>query len=383
MNILSVTNLFPDSSRPYYATFNRQQLASLAENHQLRVITPIPWPRYLKLSFSGSEIAPPPGMQSGLEVYYPVYYYTPRILRRWYGRFYLYSISSIFGRLVKEQRPDILYATWAYPDCYAVSILSRRHGLKLVSRVHGSDINDYFRFPRRKRLILDAMISSDAVISVSEELKRKLVNAGVKGDRIQVVLNGVDKSIFRREERLKARDELSLTRDSRIILFAGNLKEVKGLPLLLRAFETVYKPGVQLHILGDGPLKSMLKSMIRGMSCSGSVFMHGTVDHNRMGKWFNASDLFCLPSLNEGTPNVLLESLACGVPVVASDAGGIPDIIDRDSGILFPAGDEEMLAGALAAALERDWNRERVRCPAGTWEENAAEVSDLFSRVIG
>jgi glycosyltransferase involved in cell wall biosynthesis len=112
----------------------------------------------------------------------------------------------------------------------------------------------------------------------------------------------------------------------------------------------------------------------------GRIHFHGRVAHHMIGRWMNACDLFCLPSLDEGTPNVLLEALACRTPVVATDTGGIPEIVSPESGILFPKGDVPALAGALRAALERDWDRDRIVCPASSWEDNARSLAGILQR---
>jgi len=135
---------------------------------------------------------------------------------------------------------------------------------------------------------------------------------------------------------------------------------------------------VELHILGKGSEKKKLQRKIRKSAKNRNIFLHDKVDHEEMPYWFNSCNVFCLPSLNEGTPNVILEALACRKPVVASAVGGIPDIVDRGSGILFPAGDIEALAAALSEAIKKNWNHDEIVCPAGSWEDNAEEIRDIF-----
>ncbi|MBD3178610.1 MAG: glycosyltransferase, partial [Candidatus Latescibacteria bacterium] len=259
MKILGITNLFPDRSRPGLAPFNRQQLNHLAGMNDLRLIVPVPWPHRLRAALSGKKIEPPSGCQEGMTVNYPTYFYTPLVLRNLYGRFYFHSIRTLFRRVVREFSPDLVYATWAYPDCYAASLLARQYGLPLVSRVHGSDINRLFRYRGRRKMILEGLNYSEAVISVSRPLKRKLVEYGVEDEKVKVVLNGIDRDLFRRSSRDEAREVTGISAGAEVILFAGNLRKGKGASLLVEAFRRLERPEAQLHIIGEGPERSRLE----------------------------------------------------------------------------------------------------------------------------
>ena len=166
-----------------------------------------------------------------------------------------------------------------------------------------------------------------------------------------------------------------------MILFAGNLKPVKGIDLLVKAFSGLEDTRIHLHILGTGPEWAQLKAIAQVERVSDRVFFHGNIRHDDMSIWYNAADLFCLPSLNEGTPNVILEALACGLPVVASDTGGIPEMITPESGALFECGDSLSLQKMLGESFATDWDREKIDCPAGTWENNARKLSDVLEQV--
>jgi glycosyltransferase involved in cell wall biosynthesis len=216
------------------------------------------------------------------------------------------------------------------------------------------------------------------VVSVSADLREKLVAAGVEGDRIEVLRNGVDRSIFRPADRSASRRELGLPDGGRIVLFAGNLKAGKGVELLIEAAGAADVEGLSLHIVGDGPLESELRNLARGAE----VFFHGRQPLERVAAWMNAADLFCLPSYDEGMPNVILEALSCAIPVVATDTGGIPEVVEPSSGMLFARGDAAGLARTLEEALSRDWDRGAIDPPAGSWDENAAKLLSILSSAI-
>lgn len=377
MKVICITNLFPDVTRPGFASFNKQQLIHLASSHELRLIVPVPWPRRASLALRGVRPEPTDDCRDIMAVHYPVSFYTPKVMRRYYGAFYERSIRGVFARLVREDRPDVVYATWAYPDCYAASILADRHGLPLVARVHGSDVNTYLQYPARKRRILEAMRRARAVVSVSTALRDLLAAEGIDAARIHVIYNGIDRNLFRPLDRAEARHGLGLDAAKKIILYAGNLEPVKGLDLLIEAFGRL-EAAAELHIIGDGPEERRLAGLARRLPAGKQVRFHGRVEHRHIGAWFNACDVFCLPSLAEGTPNVVLEALACRTPVVASETGGIPEVVPAGSGILFRRGDAGALAHALAEALARSWDRGRIECPAGSWEENARRLGEVL-----
>ena len=182
-----------------------------------------------------------------------------------------------------------------------------------------------------------------------------------------------------------------------MILFAGNLEHVKGIDLLIEAFGRLAAPGasfgaaapggaacaprddLELHILGAGPERERLERLAARSGAGDRIRFHGAERHDRMAAWFNACDLFCLPSRAEGTPNVILEALACGTPVVASDVGGIPAILPARAGTIFPPGNARALESALRETLGRPWDRSRAQCPVGSWEENARAVAALLA----
>lgn len=382
MKIAVVTNLFPDSSRPGLAPFNRQQFIHLAREHELHVVSPVPWLHRMRLALSGRSPVPLKDCGRVMRVEYPTSYYTPKIMRSLYGRFYYMSIAGTMRRLVRRVLPDMIYATWAYPDCFAAVLAGERHGLPVVSRVHGSDINEYFRHPPRKRLILSALRRSKSIIAVSGDLKVRLVSEGIDEGKVHVIYNGIDRDIFHPVASFSARTKLGLSEHVKIVLYAGNLEPVKAVGLLIEAMSRLGKYDAELHILGSGPEYRRLVRLTGSAGLEGRVIFHGSVEHTRMGMWFNACDLFCLPSLDEGTPNVILEALACRTPVVATDTGGIPEILSSESGILFRRGDVDGLAGALNRGLAREWDVEKITCPAGSWGDNAREVGELFAGIV-
>src|SRR5436190_614357 len=138
MRVLVVTNLFPHPLDPNRSTFNRQQIVALAKQHEVRVICPVSWVDELRAKRKMAARIPSGrfGTLGKIPVDYPRYFYTPRILRGWYGRFYLRSVRKTFARAVREFRPDVVLGCWAYPDGWAAVKLGHEAGLPVVLKVH-------------------------------------------------------------------------------------------------------------------------------------------------------------------------------------------------------------------------------------------------------
>src|SRR5690606_8601777 len=269
-------------------------------------------------------------------------------------RFFHASVRATFDRAVRESRPDVVLATWAYPDGWAAVRLARSHGLPVVVMVNGSDVRRMDEVPARSRGTREALCAADGVIAVSADLAARVVALGADPDRALTVLDGVDRTLFNPRDRTQARRALGLADDERHLLFIGNLLPVKGVDVLLQACATLaaQRTDWRLHLVGDGPERARLAAQAQALGIDARVVFHGSRAHAELPEWLRASDLFVLPSRSEGIPNVLLEASACATPWVASDVGGIPEIVSLGAGTLVPPEQPVALADALARGLD-------------------------------
>lgn len=355
MRILTVTNLYPSPFQPQRATFNREQVKALARDHAVAVIAPIAWTEELAARRAGSP-ALPRGRRmewDGVPVAYPRVLFLPRVLRGSYGRFFEWSVRGAFRRAVAALKPDVVFATWAYPDGWAAVRLARRAGLPVVLKVHGSDVLQLDEFPARRRGTAEALRGADRVVAVSRDLARKVGELGADPARVHLVYNGVDASVFRPGDRAEARRQLGLDPARPAVLYVGNLLPVKGPDVLVEACARLAGRGVgfDLHVVGKGPLRPTLERLAADRGVGDRVRFHGVVAHDRLPVWFRAASLLALPSRSEGVPNVLLEASACGTPFVASRVGGVPEVAHLGASRLTPPGDPDGLADAIAAAI--------------------------------
>ena len=321
--IVAITNLFPNEYEPRRGLFNLRQFKALSRLAPLRTVAPVayfPLGSLLGRRASSGRVRDLPleAQVDGLEVGYPKYFYPPKVGRPVQGHLYYLGVKRVVERAVKRVSALALYGTWAYPDGFAVVRLADDLGLPCVIKVHGSDINDYMEVGWRRRVIVSTLNRAGKVIAVSEALKCKMVECGVAEEKIVVVYNGVDREVFTTADRGVAREQLGLEGSGKRVLFVGNLKPVKGLDDLIEAMRqlVVERSDAQLHIIGYGPLETALKQRINAVSLQDNVRFEGEKEPEEIALWMNACDLLCLPSLNEGVPNVVLEALSCGLPVV-------------------------------------------------------------------
>jgi glycosyltransferase involved in cell wall biosynthesis len=385
MRVLVMTNVYPNPYQPNRATYNRHQLRLLAERHPVRVIAPILWTDERRARRAGGPPLPPGRRVTldGLTVDHPRYWYTPKVLRGLYGRFFLWSVRKAFRAAAAEFRPDVVFAPWAYPDGWAAVRLARPAGLPAVIQIHGSDVRLVGDYPGRVGGTADALRQADGVVAVSRDLAERAVRLGADPEWTRVVIDGVDRQTFRPGDRAAARARLGFRPGVRHVLFVGALLPVKGLDVLLDACARL--PGRsapwELHLVGEGALRDRLTRQAAGAGLADRVRSHGGKPHADLPDWFRAADLFVLPSRSEGTPNVLLEAAACGTPFVATAVGGVPDIAPLGASRLVPAEDPGRLAEAIAAALESP----PAPPPAGPRDRRAAveDLAEFLAAVVG
>jgi len=372
MKLLAVTNLFPNAQEPERSTFNFQQFLELAKSCELKVVAPIPHFQY------SNEQVPSFEQIGGIDVSHPRYLVIPKIGRCSHGLAFFIGIWHTLKTIQRSFQYDAILAAWAYPDAFGSALAARLLKKKFFVKVHGSDINLADQYWSRVPMIRWALNQADSVIAVSLPLKQKIVGMGIPQEKVFVISNGVDTKKFFARPKDVCREKLGLSPSCRFILFVGNFSPVKGVLYLIKAFALlVNMPDLKLVLVGDGEERAVLMQLGRALGVGERVIFAGRKPHQDIPVWMSAADVFCLPSLNEGCPNVLLEAMACGTNVVACNVGGVPDIIDAvDKGWLARPKDPEDLARCLIAALKAPGLAQPTR--AISWAENAKILFDLL-----
>lgn len=378
MNVLVITNLYPNKADPNRAPYNRQQVRALRTHARVRVVAPVFW----TAPHARAVAAASPETWDGVEVHHPLYLYPPRFGRAFHAFCYLRSISPLLTRLWRQEPWDVLYGTWLFPDGHAVACAARRFGRPCVLKAHGSDVNEVMQHPLRRVLIRRAVKRAEAVVAVSRALCSRLVALGTPAGRAHLLYNGVDAKVFRPLERPWARRVLDLPEGDPLALFVGNLKQAKGPGLFVEALGRLSRNGRPFLgvILGTGPYRECLEDAIRRERLTGQIRLAGVADHEVLPTWYAAANVVCLPSFMEGVPNVVLEALACGRPVVASRVGGIPEVMDEACGALIPPGDVEALSDAMWQTTAREWDSQALarRIAHLSWDANARSLAGIL-----
>jgi teichuronic acid biosynthesis glycosyltransferase TuaC len=388
LRVLAITKIFPNAVEPLSAPFNRQQFAALARRCELEVMATVPWfpgaGLVARWSSAGKLAAVPRRDRiAGIAVTHPRTVFLPRLAHVTWGPLYAASIAPIMRRY--RGKIDVVLGSWAYPDGFAAVVAASVIGVPCVVKLHGSDINVIAKLPGPRRLTGWALARADGVVAVSRALAGEAIELGARPDRVTVVMNGVDGELFRPADRAAARAELGLPAGP-LALYVGNLKDVKGVQDLAPAWARVLRevPEATLVLVGDGPLRGELAAAVAPYG--ERVKMIAAQPLAQVPRYMAACDVLVLASHNEGTPNVVLEALACGRRVVATAVGGIPDLLaDARLGALVPARDSEALGVALAHALRTPYDPDLVARlgSRGGWDASAAQLHAVLAGAAG
>ena len=387
MNILTFTSLFPNNVRPHHGIFIKERMTRVAAlpGAVVRVVAPVPWFPPLKLGsrWHYSQVKREERIE-GLPVSHPRYLMIPKVGTGWHGPMMAASLRSFVAALRARDPFDVIDAHYVYPDGFAAVEIGRVLGTPVVVSARGSDINLFREIPSVRGHLARTLSGASALIAVSEALAESMRALGAAPRKIHVIPNGVDARKFRPVAREAALGRLGLG-PGRLLLSVGHLTANKGFDRLLRAFRLLLNLGghddVRVAIVGGGTYRNDLERLVASLGLSDRVRLAGEVPHAELHLWYAAADLFCLFSLREGWPNVVLESMACGTPVLATPVGGVPEIVATSQVGALAEGSDETLARAIAQALLRPWDREAIARYAGahTWERAAESVHEVLA----
>ena len=382
MKVLFLSNLFPDAREPRRGLYNARMIKHLAALAEVRVIAPRP--TLAVTGWTRKPIREHRPEDRDLRPLFPAVPYIPRIGSRWNHRMMAWALRPHLGKVVREFQPEIILSSWIYPDSCAVAELLDEFQLPCISIAQGSDIHQYLGNPVRRAIILQSLAKVNHVITRSQELARLVKEAGIAASKVSTIYNGVELDHFSPGNQATARRELGLPGDGKLILYVGNFYPVKAPDFLVETFSRIPDASTHLIMVGAGPLVDQVKTQITSKGLTERVHLMGSQPPEQVAKYFRAADLLCVPSVNEGVPNVILEAFASGLPVVAGRVGGIPEIVTRpELGKLVDSREPAAWAKALAGALENPRDLEKIRAHGQTysWSNTARAYLDLLQRV--
>ncbi len=383
MRILFVTSTYPTPYRPSQGCFNRVLVDSLRESDEIRVIAPVPWPQLRHRPVQAIDHVA--SRWSAVEEFFPVYYYPPKIWRHHYHHFYWYSIRGMVRQLAKNFQPEIVVGYWLHPDGSAAVRAAKLLGVPAIVMSGGSDLRLLTKSEQRAKEIRRALEAAERVIVFSRDLARCAQRLGVPDSKVDVLYRGVDGRIFHAVERRFARRYCGLCEEDVVLFWAGRLVPVKNPTLLLRAAAVLKQEwGQRLKVVvaGDGPLRKGLEQLRTALQISDTVVLKGNLAPAELAMHYNAADATILTSHSEGTPNVLLESIACHTPFVAANVGGVSEIAMTGLDALFDDNDLAGLVAAVKSVVSRKRQPKNRDFEPSDTDSMAQALKSVFSRAL-
>ena len=387
MKIVSLSSSFPSPVHPTAGIFVLHRLAAVARlGADIEVVHPMATcPLIGRLRDRGP--VPAREVRGGLTVHHRPFAYLPGLLKRLDGHSYYRGLVRWMEAYCRRRRIDLLDAHFAWPDGVGASYLARRLGLPYVLTLRGT-INSRAGLPAFRARLADAVRRADAVISVSGPMADLAVELGARAERVGVIANGVDAETFKPIPRDEARRRLGLAADGPLIVCVASAKPQKGHEDLIAALARLQAAARVVLVggpSGSGRYERRLAGQARVRGLADRVVFAGRQDPSRVADYLNAADVSVLASHSEGCPNVVLESLACGTPVVATAVGAVPDLLRAgQTGLIVPPRDPAALAEALDGALTADWSREAIRASVQdrSWAAVGERVLAVFHEVL-
>ena len=388
IRLLTFSTLFPHGMQPNHGIFVQNRLRHLVASGEVvsTVVAPVPYFPFTSSRFGAwAKHAAVPRLEQrhGLTIHHPRYAVIPKIgMNAAPWLLYRAALPYISRLIAAGARFDAIDAHYFYPDGVAAVWLGQKLNLPVVVTARGTDVNLIPQYPRPRRMLQQAIAGAAAVVGVSSALRDVLLELGAQPEKAVTLRNGVETDVFQPlPDRDALRAKLGLTRKT--LISVGYLIDRKGHHRTIEAMKQL--PEFELIIAGEGPDRAKLQAQIDQGGLSDRVRLLGSRPHADLPALYNAADAMVLASSREGWANVLLESMACGTPVVASNIWGNPEVVQtRDAGVIY---DPNTPAGIVAGVRDLFANpptRAATRSYAEpfSWDETTAGQLALFRKVV-
>lgn len=391
MKILVISHMYPSRKKGVYGIFVHKHIKALInQGCEVKVISPVPYVpfplRYIKQKWRDYDDIPKKDIIEGVEVYYPRYIDFPKSFMFAYSGYFMYlGINNIIKKIYKDWKFDIIHSHVGLPDGFAGMLVNKHYKLPNIVTIHGQDFqHTIHKNERCKKNLYKALEKSNKVITVSNKLKN-IVDSENFSDRVVVINNGID---------LKDCTNLSLGLghsygvDENTVLSASNLIKTKGIDLNIKAISLLITkyPNIKYLIIGDGPEKEKLKSLVDELGLKDNVFFLGKLPHEEVMKYMSIVNIFCLPSWEEGFGVVYIEAMAHGKPTIGVKGEGIEDVIvSGENGFLVNPHDEKDIADTIDYLLSNPDKRSEIGQKGKdtvinkfTWGQNANKTITVY-----
>ena len=386
MRVLVLSEFYPHEKNPHEGIFVREQLLELSKHCEIRVLAPamrhVPLPRYRILRTQEAPIGRFPHNKIPVTRFRV---WNLPIVAEWVARGI--HLRAARGALARQYFvPDLIHAFWAYRSGYVAARLKEKYKCPVVITVEGSDVHTWLQEWRKRKRVLYALHQADAIIAVSRTLAERMIAEGIASEKIHHIPNGVNLESFSPRPSPLSGQLQKRFRGVSLFLCVANFLPVKGQDILLRALALLPENVGAVIFIGDGPERPRLEKLVVELKLTSRVEFAGRIPHAEIAEWMNAVDALVIPSRNEGWPTVIFEAMACGLQVVGTAIGGIPEAINsEDYGMLVQPEDPAALASALARGAQRkpDKNQLRRRAERFSWERLSEQVLQVYRAVLG
>ena len=388
LRTLLFSTLYPSSIRPDHGIFVQTRLRELLGTGEVetRVVAPVPWFFSTNPCFGDyARVAATPQQEehNGIKVFHPRYFLPPKIGMNIAPFLLAAGAIPTIKKLMREGFDfDLIDAHYVYPDGVAAAIIANHLDKPFVVTARGTDINLIPQYAIPRKLIQYALGKSAGSIGVCKALVDEMAALGTKPNKLHVLRNGVDLVKFSPIPQMEAREELSWDTGRKILLSVRYLIERKGHHLAIEALSQL--PDWQLKIVGRGPEQGKLEQLALDHGVADRVTFVGQVQQDALRMYYSAADVLVLASSREGWANVLLESMACGTPVVATNIWGTPEVVSAPAaGKLMSQRTAEELVACIRGLLADYPDRQAVRKHAEdfSWQATSQGQLDLFREI--
>lgn len=385
LRIAVITAHFPSSAQPTHGRPAYQTVRVLSETCAVQVFYPhAVYPAFLRPRTRIYTGLDPNYSLPGVKASYYDYPALPGLSRPFNGSLAAHTLLPH----VRAFAPDLIFSYFLYPDGYAALKIAKALKVPVVVMGVGSDVHnikDRFSAMRTRTVVRKA----DFVLAISDDLRQRIVAMGAAPQKTRAIVSGCDLSVFHPMDRFEARRELNIDPLSEAVVYIGRMDVRKGLRELVEASVSLHaaRPNLHVYLIGAGADRPIIDTAIQAANAASYIHALPECSFDEVATWMTAADLVTLPSYMEGCPNVVLEALACGRPVVATNVGGIPElmpprIVDQ-CGRLVPPRDSAALARGLESVLDQVWNASEIAANAGRgWPAVAAEVFEVFKPLV-
>jgi glycosyltransferase involved in cell wall biosynthesis len=388
--LLSLATLYPNAHAPRFGTFVARSLEALAArgDWQVTVINPIGVPPIALGRYKALAAAAIDGTEHGVSIYRPRFPLIPKVGGRLNPRLISRSVLPLARRLHAQAPFDLVDAQFFYPDGPAAARIADALGLPFAIKARGADISYWGERAYARRKMRRAADEAAGVLAVSRALAADMAALGLPHEKIAIHYTGLDRDLFRPLDRAESRRRLAqhlgiiLPAGVPLLATIGALIPRKGQEHVIRALP--HLPEARLLLVGTGEDRAKLAALAASCQVAKRVHFLGSLDHTLLPVVLSASDAMVLPSASEGLANAWVEALACGCPLVITDAGGARELVSSEAAGRIVARHPQAIADAVAALLADPPERSAVAATAErfSWQAHAATLAEYYDRLL-